>query len=166
MDMFFPLFAVGVALVTTLFLIANAPSRPFPLRVAALACAAALMALGYSGFAELLGRAKPVSHEWERRGVGEATVLASSQIKGKAIYLWLRFAGSDEPRAYVLPWSRQAARNLRSAQRQAKANRTSVLVKQPFETNLETQAPRFQAKARPIQPALPKKTLASRQPPT
>ena len=163
MDMIFPLFAVGVALVTTLVLIANARSRPFWLRVAALACAAALMALGYTGFVEFLGRAKPVSHEWARRGVEEATVLASNLSEGKAIYLWLKFDDSDGPKAYVLPWSKRAAKELRNAERQAKAKGTRVRVKRPFERKPEMPDPQFHAEA---QPAPPEKILAERTPPT
>ena len=163
MDILFPLFAVAVALITTLYLIANARTRPFRLRVAALACAAALMMLGYTGFVEILGRAKPVSNEWARRAVEEATVLASNLSEGKAIYLWLKFDDTDGPKAYVLPWSKGAAKQLRKAERQAKAMGTRVRVKRPFEKKLETSEPQFHAEA---QPALPEKTPAGRVPTT
>ena len=163
MDMLFPMFAAGVALVTTLVLIAIARSRPFWRRVAALACAGALMTLVYTGFVELLGRAKPVSHEWARRGVEEATVLASNLREGEAIYLWLKFNDMDGPKAYVLPWSKRAAKELRGAERQAKAQGTQVRVKRPFGRELETPEPQFHAEA---QPAPPEKTPAGRAPPT
>ncbi len=163
MDMIFPMFAVGVALVTTLVLIANARFRPFRVRLAALACAAALMTLGYTGSVEILGRAKPVSSEWAKRAVEEATVLASNLREGKAIYLWLEFDDSDGPKAYVLPWSKQAAKQLRNAQQRAKSMGTRVRVKRPFEKRLETSEPQFHAEARP---ALPEKTLARRDVPT
>ncbi len=162
MDMLFPLFSLGVALVTGLVLMANATSRPLWLRISALASAAALMTVGYAGFSDLLGRPKPTSLEWAQRNIEEATVLASNLQEDKAIYLWLQLDGADGPMAYLLPWSKQAARQLRKAEREAKARGTRVRVKRPFTPDRKTPEPQFHAEA---QTALPAKTLASRTAP-
>ena len=162
MDMLFPLFAMGIALVTGLALMANAKSRPLWLRISALASAAALMTIGYTGFAELLGRAKPASLEWAERNLEEATVLASNLREGEAIYLWLQLDDAEGPMAYLLPWSKKAARQLKKAEREAKSRGTRVRVKRPFTRDPKTPEPQFHAEA---QTALPEKTLAGRTAP-
>ena len=46
-------------------------------------------------------------------------------------YLWLRIAGAEEPRSYVLPWNQKLAEQLYGAQREAESRGTKVHVKRP-----------------------------------
>lgn len=48
----------------------------------------------------------PVRFEWRS---GDAEVIATDWIEGETIWLWLRWPGDDEPRAYRLPWSKPIA---------------------------------------------------------
>ncbi|MGI9407978.1 MAG: hypothetical protein ACR2O4_16500 [Hyphomicrobiaceae bacterium] len=98
---------------------------------------ALFLPLSYWAFSELLSRPKPAGIEWAQRAVPEAVVLGSSMIEDKAIYLWLRFAGQGEPRAYVLPWSKKLARQLHKAQQQGAANGRKVMMRKPFGSDLD-----------------------------
>jgi hypothetical protein len=83
-------------------------------------------------------------------------VLASSFRENQAIYIWLQFNESLEPRAYALPWSRDLAEQLQAAEREAAENQTEVRMRLPFEQSLDDREPRFYAMP---QPALPSKDL-------
>lgn len=140
------LFAVAAVLATCLSSIAVwAPRRPSA-KLLALGSAALFLPLGYVAQAELLGRPKPVAMEW-LAGAGEARVLGSVSEEGKRILVWLQLDGADEPRAYVLPWSRQLAEQLQGAQRGAAEAGTDVRMRAPFagEPSLDDQEPRFYA---------------------
>lgn len=103
--------------------------------------------------AELLGRARPVSLEWLRQ-VPEAELLAAHAVEGRGIWLWLRLPGSEEPRAYVLPWDRARAEALLRAQQQAEERGTGLVVRRPFRRSTDDREPMFH----PLpQPALPPK---------
>src|SRR3546814_15454178 len=65
-----------------------------------------LIGLVYGGATELLSRPKPLRLEW--RDAGKAEVVSAMPIEDEAIYLWLSMPDEREPRAYVLPWSRDA----------------------------------------------------------
>ncbi|HET6469771.1 MAG TPA: hypothetical protein VFG43_15460 [Geminicoccaceae bacterium] len=151
MPLFFALAAVLAAVLGSF-----AVWSPRRLRVKATAlCAAGLfMPLGYAGFADLLSRPKPVEFEWWLAHAEEATVLSSHVREGEALYLWLKVEGSDEPRAYRLPWNRQLAQQLQDASREAESNGSGVRMRLPFEPSLDTREPRFYALP---QPALPPK---------
>ena len=91
-----------------------------------------VMALGYVGYSELLSKPKPVGLEWGMGSVAEAELLGASTREGEAIYVWLQIPGLDEPRAYTMPWNREVAQQLESANREARANRPVVRVRRPF----------------------------------
>ena len=55
---------------------------------------------------------KPIRMEWAMAAVPEATVLGATMRENEAIYLWLQFDQSSEPRAYVLPWNLETAKQL------------------------------------------------------
>ncbi len=90
--------------------------------------------------------------------VPEATVLGASMRENEAIYLWLQFDGGSEPRAYVLPWHMETAKQLHQAMQQADANGTAVRMRRPFESDHDPNEPMFYAEP---QPALPSKVPRS-----
>jgi hypothetical protein len=129
----------------------GAPGRPAR-RLRALLAACLFMPLAYGGFAELLGKPKPVTLEWWLGRAPEATVLASSLREGRSIHLWLQLDGVDEPRAYVLPWSRHLAEQLQATERAAAEDGSGVRMRLPFEPTLDDREPRFYALPQPAPP--------------
>ena len=118
-----------------------------------------LIAVVYGGSIELLSRPKPLRLEW--RDAAHAQVLGASIREGDAIFVWLQFDGSDEPRAYALPWDMKTAQQLQNAMREGQANGTGVQADMPFETGLDDRAPKFYATP---QQALPEKNYSSSKP--
>lgn len=112
------------------------------------------MSTAYAGFVDLLSKPKSVTMEWVMTSVPEASVLAATMRERQAIYLWIKFDDIPEPRAYVLPWSLETAKQLQRAMRQAQANGTGVRMRRPFEANTESSELVFYAEP---QPALPPK---------
>jgi hypothetical protein len=146
---------VGLAAVAvTLAHIGVWSPRKLWLKVMALGAVVAFFPLSYASLAELLGRPKPASLEWVHRHAETANLVGASTREGEAIYVWLQFPDSPEPRAYRLPWSRQLAQQLQGAQQQAGKNRNGVEVRLPFEESLERREPVFHARP---QQALPDK---------
>jgi hypothetical protein len=130
-----------------------APRRVI-VRASAFGLAALFVPISYASFAALLSKPKPVSLEWVRAATKEANVLGSSIQEGTAIYIWLQVPGLDEPRAYVLPWSREVAQQLQEARRKAEEQGTGLGMRLPFEHSWDKQEPKFY----PLpQPALPPK---------
>lgn len=159
MDSLIYLYGAIVLVAAALAAIAIRAPRPLPLRAGAVVLAGALMAIGYAGFAELLGRPKPTNLEWAARNVSEATVVAAEMHEGEAIYLWLRLDEIPEPRAYVLPWSMAAARQLHQAQGRAEEAGTEVRMRGPF-TDADLGGERMFYAA--PQPPLPPKLIHAR----
>lgn len=153
MPVLFPLFAVLVLPVLALALVAGRARRAVP--AVALTLAAAILGLAYAAGAELLGRPKPLRLAALERGAGEAVVLASSYDEGRAIFLWLVLPGAAEPRAYVLPWSQQAAEELLRAERAAEERGTQVVMRDPFGTGDTSSEGRFEALELPPLPPKP-----------
>jgi hypothetical protein len=111
-----------------------------------------LTAVVYGGGVELLGRPKPLHLEW--RAAAEVRVVGAVPVENESIYLWLTLPDQAEPRAYVLPWSLQAAQQLQAAMSDAEANGTGVRMAMPFDPDLDDREPMFYAMP---QPALPQK---------
>jgi hypothetical protein len=118
-DPLYLVFAAVTAVAGFLAAIAIRAPRATPLRVAAVALAAAFLPLAYLGLNENLARPKPASHEWFKASAEQATVLGMSLEEGKAIYLWVRLDASLEPRYYRMPWQAKNAQKLQSAMEQA-----------------------------------------------
>jgi len=85
-------------------------------------------------------------------------VIGASWQEEEAIYLWLRFDGSLEPRAYVLPWSRTRAQQLQGALRQATDDGSSVRMRGLSESGQNSNESVFYTEP---QPALPPKRSIS-----
>ena len=122
-------------------------------RAAAASLFLVLIVVVYGGSLELLGRPKPLRLEL-RQQAETAKVIAATMREGVAIYVWLEFPGSDEPRAYTLPWNMQMAQQLQNATQEGQANGTDVNMSKPFESSLDDREPKFYAT--PQQP-LPEK---------
>ena len=107
------LFVIGAMLAAVLSLISIWAPRRLPVKGTSLATSVLFLPLGYASLVDLLSKPKPVEMEWWASGAAEAEVLASRLVEGAGIYLWLQLPDIAEPRAYVLPWDRQAPRSCR-----------------------------------------------------
>ena len=159
MDHLMYLFTAVVVITAALAGITVWARRAVWIKVSALVLTVLLMATAYAGLVELLGKPKPVALEWAMQFVPEATVLGASMRENEAIYLWLQFDGGSEPRAYVLPWHMELAKQLHQAMQRAEANGTTVRMRGPFEFAHDPNEPMFYAEP---QPALPPKVSLSR----
>jgi hypothetical protein len=130
-----------------------APRRLW-IKLCALGATMLFIPAAYAAMVQLLSMPKPATYEWWHGKADEATVLGSSMQEGEGIYLWLQLPNVPEPRAYVLPWSRELAEQLQSAQREAEENRSGVQMRLPFEPSLDDREQKFYALP---QPALPPK---------
>jgi hypothetical protein len=149
------LFAAAAMLAAFLGSIAVWSPRRLPAKVGALVVAGLFLPLAYAGLTDLMSRPKPVSMEWWLAHTREATVLAAVPEEGRRIFLWLALEGADEPRAYVMPWTREAAQQLQDAQEQAAEEGGEVRMQMPFERSLENRQRMFYAEPQPAPPAKP-----------
>jgi hypothetical protein len=129
--------------------------RRFALRVMATVLSVILVSLFGASIVELLGRPKPVRLEWMERHGADAAVLGSRLVEGKAIYLWLGLPGEPEPRAYVLPWNLETAKELQKALEEAEKNGSQARARLPFEMSWEKREPKFYALPQPKLPDKP-----------
>ena len=140
-----PLFATLGLLAAILAHIAIWSPRNLWIKVGALATTVAFLPVAYASLSTMLSRPKPIELEWSRAPLAEAAVLGSRLEEGKAIYVWLGMEGVEEPRAYVLPWSQELAKQLNGAQRTARQTGTKVLMRKPFENSLDNLDQQFYA---------------------
>jgi hypothetical protein len=149
----FALFAVLAGLVASIAV--WAPRRLW-IKLCAVGATLLFIPTAYASMMQLLSMPKPATYEWWHSQTGEATVLGSSMQENEGIYLWLQLPGVSEPRAYVLPWSRELAEQLQTAEREAEQNRSGVQMRLPFEPSLDDREQKFYALP---QPALPPKDM-------
>ena len=131
MDAVYVLFCVLLALVAVLASIAVWSPRATRLRAVAVALVAGFVPLGYLTLTEVLSQPKPMTHEWFKGSVDEATVLSVSFDEGNAIYLWLQF-DDPEPRYYRLPWRPVLAQKLQNYVDEAIRKGARVMIRNPF----------------------------------
>lgn len=150
------LFALAVLLAAALATISAWAPRRRPVKLVAVALFVLFVPVAYAAFVDLLSRPKPASAEWWAGRAEAATVLASRLAEDRAIYLWLALPEHEEPRAYVLPWSRSRAEELESATRAAEAQGGEVKMRRPFgppqEPSLEDREPKFYPEPPPALP--------------
>ena len=146
-----PFFAALGLLAAILAHIAIWSPRNLWIKVGALVTTAAFLPVAYASLSAMLSRPKPIELEWSREQLAEAAVLGARLEEGKAIYVWLGMEDVDEPRAYVLPWSKELAKQLHGAQRMAQQMGTKVLMRKPFENSLDDRDQQFYAA--PVPPA-------------
>lgn len=140
---------LGVGL--TICLIALWSMRHATARLLITALFAGFIVAVFLGATSLLSRAKPVTIEWLRPQVEEATILSGHLVENVGIYLTLVW-GDSEPRLYVMPWDRQTAEQLQQALAEAERNGTKTMMKRPFETSQDDQEPLFYAQPQPKLP--------------
>ena len=153
------LYGLLVLVATGLAAVAIWAPRSTAPKFAALVLSALLMAGGYVSLMEVLGRPKPMEVAWTAEQAEDTTVVAARFVEGEAIYLWLESIEAPVPRAYVLPWSMENAKQLNEATRQAEAEGTEVQMRKLSSDEAETDEPLFYA--RPQAP-LPDKTAQTR----
>jgi len=130
------IFAGAVVLVATLATIGVWAPRRLWLKISAVGASAALLVVGYIALVDLLSRPKPMDMAWFEAAQDEATVVGAHLDEGKAIYLWLKLDGVEEPRAFQMAWSRELAMQLQEAQNQAGDDADGVRVRRPFDRKL------------------------------
>ena len=145
-----PLFAALGLLAALLAHIAIWSPRDLWIKIGALATTVAFLPVAYASLSTMLSRPKPIELEWSRDRLADAAVLGARMEEGKAIYIWLGMEGVDDPRAYVLPWNQELAKQLHGAQRTAEQTGTRVLMRKPFENSLDERNQVFYAA--PVQP--------------
>ena len=108
-----------------------APRRAAP-RAAAVVLAVALIPASYAALTEILGKPKPMAHEWWGGRVSEAVLLGTSIDEGRAIYLWVQLDGEMRPRYYQLPWRPVVAEKLQEVTDEAIRTRGRIEIKDLF----------------------------------
>jgi len=126
-----------VVVVLALSAIAIASPRRFLVKILAVACMIFACVIGYVGFADLLGRPKPIKLEWIHRNAPTATVLGVDITEGVGIYLMLKLPEMPEPHLYKFPWDRDFAEKLQKGLRGAERQGTKLMLKFPFEPSLD-----------------------------
>lgn len=149
-------FVVLLAIAAVLANIGIWAPRKTWVRISAVGAIALFIPAAYASLSDLLSRPKPVSIEWLHRQAKEATVLGARIEEGKAIYLWLQLPGETQPRAYVMPYDLETAKQLYKAQTAAKQNGTETRMKRPFGKRSERKTSERQFFA-PPQPPRPEK---------
>ena len=108
-----------------------APRRTVP-RASAVILAVTLIPASYVALTEILGRPKPVAHEWWSDHVRDAVLLGTSVDEGRAIYLWVQLDGETRPRYYTLPWRRTVAERIQEVTDEAIRTRGRIEIKDLF----------------------------------
>ena len=108
-----------------------APRRTVP-RAAAVVLAVTLIPASYVALTEILGRPKPVAHEWWSGEATTAVLLGTTVDEGRAIYLWVQLDGERRPRYYELPWRRRLAESIQEATDEAIETRGRIEIKDFF----------------------------------
>ena len=129
--LFFMFLAAGTTAVGLAMLAIYAP-RPTRVRVIACCVVVLFIPTVYFQFTELLSKPKPIAFEWYERERAKVEVLAVSLHEGEAIYLWLRFPDSREPRAYVAPWNVKVAEKFEKVLEEAVKQDGKVEMRDPF----------------------------------
>lgn len=158
MDELLILFCVAGGLAAVLANIGLWSTHRLRIKLGALLAAALFLPTTYMSLVSLLSRPKPIELEWTQPAQDETTLLASQMEEDVAIYLWVDRHGIEEPRAYVLPWDEQLARELHEAQRAAEAEGGTVQVRMSRRNKNQEQMERMFYAAPP--PAPPPKTIS------
>lgn len=130
-DPVFGLFAAAAVLLVILTNISLWSRRRLRVKVTALLVALLFLPAGYLALVTLLGRPKPIDLEWTAYQPDETVILASQMVEGEAIYLWAALPEVPEPRAFVLPWDEELAKQLHEAQRSAENSGGTVHARLP-----------------------------------
>ncbi len=132
MDILFYALVGATGIAAALASIAIWAPRPTRVRVLAIVITALFIPVMYVQLIEMLSKPKPMSFEWYERATRKAVVLGVSLHEKESIYLWLRPAGSFEPRYYVVPWNLKLAEKLQDAVRRAARGNSTIVLEDPF----------------------------------
>jgi len=157
MDELLPFFIGITALAGILGSISIWTPRKVWLKCTALCTLAFFLPVAYFTMTDLLSRPKPADLEWLHRQAEQAQVLGTHMKEGEAIYVWLEMEGVTEPRAYVLPWDQQLAKQMHGAKREAESKGQPLMMGKPFQPSLEQREKKFYAAP---QQQMPPKTPA------
>lgn len=137
----------------------RAPRRT-AVKVLCVAGLAGFLPLALAGFADLLGRPKPLELLQDLTDRPDVTVIASTMEEGNRIWLWVAFEASPEPRAFALPWDLELAKQLRKAQTEGERQGVKVRMRlaRLKDRREDRPEPVFYA---PPPPPLPDKTAES-----
>tara|TARA_B100000530_G_scaffold218568_1_gene140365 strand:- start:1773 stop:2318 length:546 start_codon:yes stop_codon:yes gene_type:complete len=106
--------------------------RPFKWRLSAFFIGLGLITLLYVAILELLSRPKPAHMELFYKDVPEVVLLHASWEEEMAIYILVEIPGVDEPRLYILPWSREEAEKFQQAIEEGEEKDEDVKIGNPF----------------------------------
>lgn len=124
-------FAAVLAAVLLATIAIWAPRRTGP-RAAAVVLAVTLIPASYVALTEILGRPKPVAHEWWSDRTADAVLLGTTVDEGRAIYLWVQLDGETRPRYYRLPWRKTIAERIQEVTDEAVRTRGRIEIKDFF----------------------------------
>ncbi len=122
------------------------------MRWGAVLATAAFLPAAYLSLSDLLSRPKPIWLEWEHSDLAEAAVLGSELREGVAIYVWLAIPNRAAPRAYVLPWDLEMAKQLQDAGQTSEKTGVGIMMAKPFEPDRDDQEMIFYAAPQELLP--------------
>ena len=159
MDELLPFFAGITVLAGILGSISIWTPRKVWMKCTALCTLSFFLPVAYFTMTDLLSRPKPADLEWLHRQMNQAQVLGTRMKEGEAIYVWLQMEGVREPRAYVLPWDKQLAKQMHGAKREAESKGQPLMMGKPFQPSLEQRDKKFYTAPQPkLPPKSPEET--------
>ena len=126
------IYIVLTLLATILISITIWSRRPYRWRISGFIIGAGLIALLYGSILELLSRPKPAHMELFYKNIPEVILLHASWVEEKAIYILVEIPGVEEPRLYILPWSREEAEKFEQAIEEGEEKDEKVRIGNPF----------------------------------
>lgn len=143
--------SVSLLLFLAAFIAIRSTGHPV-MRIGSALLYVALLGVFYVGFIASLSKPKPSLFEEIVASHEDALILSAKITNEEAIYLWLQFQGSREPRSFVFPWDQEMAEELRRAMRESEGKRRILM--RGFGDNSETDpwSERFYTEEAPAEP--------------
>ncbi len=132
MDILNIFYIVLLALAVLLISITIWSRRPFRWRISGFFIGATLISLLFISILELLSRPKPAHLELFYKDIPEVVLLHASWEEEVALYILVEIPGVEEPRLYILPWSREDAEQFEQAMQEGEDNNEEVRIGNPF----------------------------------
>ncbi|MEK9672948.1 MAG: hypothetical protein VW268_10670 [Rhodospirillaceae bacterium] len=132
MDLIYFIFSAVLLIAGALGAIAIWAPRRTWVRFAAVGAVMLFIPVAYVHAVELLSKPKPIEYAWFERTRDKAIVLGIDFDEGNSIYLWLRLAGSNEPRYFAIPWSLPLAQRLQDGLEDAVKRNSVLVITNPF----------------------------------
>tara|TARA_B100001939_G_C16945043_1_gene619943 strand:- start:270 stop:812 length:543 start_codon:yes stop_codon:yes gene_type:complete len=132
MDILNIFYIVLLALAVLLISITIWSRRPFRWRISGFFIGATLISLLFISILELLSRPKPAHLELFYKDIPEVVLLHASWEEEVALYILVEIPGIEEPRLYILPWSREDAEQFEQAMQEGEDNNEEVRIGNPF----------------------------------